>query len=253
MEAQGTHWFRTLPSSHKIPDEAPSLAVHVTKHAESVRGVDLVVYLHGWQGCPRVLLSAQRVACREGGPIEEPFALRAAVEQAKLPVVFVVPQLSFWKRSGAPGRFRDPAYTKEWLDVLTRLPPLRQKRIRSITLVAHSAGFQTALAFLSAAPNAIDQVVMLDALYDGGAVLGRWVLGADDRRALTLTLGRGDTWRQSRLAERMLRRKLGDVAIGRPSLEHWERGARFKNVRASTNHRNIPRKQLAEILRLLLE
>lgn len=251
-DAQGISWFQTAPSSHKVPKDAPDLAVYATEEAKRARNVFVVVYLHGWRGCVRVLLASEPTPCLKGGAKEAPFALREAAEAAGLPLVFVVPQLSFWKRSGAPGRFRDAAYTKAWLRSIAKLELMRDKRIQSTTLVAHSAGFETALAIVDGAPEKIGNVAMLDALYDGAERLAKWLLSAAGRRALSLTLGRGDTWKQSKLVERRLRLGAGEKAVGNHSLRRWEEGARFKRAQASSKHRDIPRAQLGEVLRLLL-
>lgn len=251
LDVQGTRWFRTSPASHSVPDGAPSLAVHATDDAKTAKAVHLVIYLHGWRGCTRVLMARAPVACREGEAVQEPFVLRAAVEESGLAVVLALPQLSFWKRSGAPGRFRDAAFVGAWLRSVVELEELRDKRIVSTTLVAHSAGFEAALVMLDGAPESVDNVVMLDALYDGGTRLVEWLLGAPERRALSLTLGRGKTWKQSRLVERLVRRRLGETAVGQRSLDEWKPGVRFKRVQASSKHRDIPREQLADVLRLL--
>src|SRR5690606_38361263 len=102
---------------------------------------------------------------------------------------FVLPQLAFRARDGSPGRFREPRFAPRFLDYLGLGDG-------PIVLAAHSAGFESALAWLrSDVRDRVRAVVLFDALYAGTPTFVEWVAERDDRRLVSYVIGQGSTRR----------------------------------------------------------
>jgi len=240
---------------------APHVVVSVPGDVDRDAPPSLVVFLHGWSGCARALAASEAVPCRDGGRARRGWALAERHRAAGTGSILVIPQLAWMARTGEPGRFaEDGAFARFLGDVLSgpvaeslgSTPALDD--VPSITLVAHSAGYETALAVLrhGGVGDAIDRVALLDALYAGAATFGDWTTAGDDHRIVSLYTGEASTHRQSHALARRLRDALGDDAVSVDAggdLTDLLRRHRAVVDRSPYPHGAIPTRQLTPILR----
>ncbi len=171
------------------PGDAPDVIVHIPSHYETRRPFDLVVFLHGFDGCTRALVAAAPVPCRGGEPPHRVWDLARLHEQAGTHTILIVPQLAYLARTAKGHRFLTEGAFDTMLHELfagplaQRLGSLDLARLHSVTLVAHSAGYGATLSILNDARRLIpiQHVVLLDALYagwpphgPGGLAAARW-------------------------------------------------------------------------------
>jgi hypothetical protein len=243
----------------------PSVAVHVPAGFDPALPLELVVFLHGFNGCTQVLIAEGKAHCRpkdEKEDKEEGWALARHHDEAHTNSVLVIPQLAFMKRSSKPGCFGRGGCFDAFLDELlaelrTRLglAQLDASHVR-ITLVAHSAGYQTALAILDRARAAarVQHVVLMDALYGGAPQFAFWLQKAARRdvRMLSLYLNDGDTRRGSRDLYKRMRRALGQARVadvhhdGLPAALAANKTLIVSSARGI--HREVPANYLAQVL-----
>ena len=242
---------------------APDVAVHLPAGFDGSRPLHLVVFLHGYRGCVRVLMGKGRSRCKPEGPPRAGWELGARHDEAQTNTVLVVPQLAFMKRSGRPGCFARRGCFHEFLEeVLSRLLSPRLGRaltlqdVETVSLVAHSAGFETALAVLEQGEVAqVRNVVLFDALYSGAGSFAAWLErnAAAGAKLLSVHLGRGKTAAQSQQLGRRLRRVLGpDGVLLMDSAEALVPALRQHSVvvaRGRGSHRAVPEHYLASVLR----
>ena len=251
--------LRLEHGSHATPAGAPTVVVHGPLGLPAGRPLHLVLFLHGWRGCARVLAADGQIACREGGSARRGWGLSTLHDAAGSATVLVVPQLAWLTRDGSPGRFAQPGFAEAWLDELAEA--LREELggarpdIGSVTLVAHSAGYETALAFLAQAERVpIRNVVLMDALYGGTEDFAAWALADDGRRLMSLHTDQRSTSRESAALARLCSEQMGAEAvsnedagsIGEAVLTH-----RVVVRRSPWGHGAIPSRQLEEVLRAL--
>lgn len=246
---------------------APSVAVHVPAGFDPTLPLELVVFLHGFNGCTQVLISEGSAHCRpkdEDEKKEEGWALARHHDDAHTNSVLVIPQLAFMKRSSKPGCFGRAGCFDAFLDELLAelrarlglaLTQLDASQVR-ITLVAHSAGYQTALAILDRARAAarVQHVVLMDALYGGAPQFAFWLQKAAHRdvRMLSLYLNEGDTRRGSRDLYKRMRRALGQARVADVHHDGLPAAlAAHKTLIVSSAHgihREVPANYLAQVL-----
>lgn len=257
-QAEGEGWTRevTVEAAAFTVPGAPSAVVHAPSAFDVERPLRLVVFLHGWMGCARAIVRAGEVPCRDGGPTRTGWDLAGAVERSGAPVLLVVPQLAFLRRSGDPGAFREPGRFRAFLsDILAAAVPDRGlEAVGDILLVAHSAGFETALAVLRAGgvDGLVRGVVLLDALYRGVEPFLDWVHEQRGRTLASLVVPGGRPARQSRRLLRMARARdeASQVAHGAGAdLERlWPR-RRVLVLETDSPHGRIPVDALPALLR----
>jgi pimeloyl-ACP methyl ester carboxylesterase len=243
----------TLDNAAFSAPRAPSVLVHAPPAFDPSRPLRVVVFLHGWNGCARVLMRSGPTPCRDGDRAYEGWGLAERFDAADTDALFVVVQLAFVEPNGSPGRFvedgRFAAFIDEMLAALA--PRLGQTRIESITLAAHSAGFEAALAVLAHGRVEVHRIVLFDALYRGVFPFTAWANRDDERRLVSLYTGSGRTAQQNAMLASHARRVLGAAAIAqdldRPLPEQV---AAFRVVVARTRapHGAVPARHLAELL-----
>jgi hypothetical protein len=229
----GTREVRVAAPSHPVPSDAPHAILHVPSRAER----ETVVFLHGWSGCVRVLAHDGALACARRHRREPGWNLLAAARSSRARWLF--PQLSFRARDGSPGRFREPAFARAYLDELGLSEG-------PIVLTAHSAGFETALAWLrSDVRDRIRAVVLFDGLYAGAHAFADWALERPDRRLVSYVIGQGGTRRENERLRAYVSAR--GAAVG-DSLEH---DAPVRIVEGRAAHGDLPARHLEEVLRAL--
>jgi pimeloyl-ACP methyl ester carboxylesterase len=244
---------------------APNVIVHAPAGFDAHKPLDLVVFLHGYSGCVSVLMGQGESRCRAGDAAREGWDLAAHHDAAGKNTLFIVPQLAFMQRDGRAGAFAKPLGFQSFLRELlgqTLASDLGGARslqdVSSITLVAHSAGFTTALAILEhgGVSDRVKAVVLLDALYGGTAGYARYARAhvPDGLRFISLHLGQGDTHRENRSLYKRLRRSLGQERVVKSTdAELAEKVASHAVVigLGRLPHAQMPQNHLATILRAL--
>lgn len=269
--AEDPGWFtRALPLEHAAfgDQPVPAAVVHGKRGVDPQGRLSVVVFLHGFRGCAVAQMASEAVAC---GPdyarVPGRHLAREHVRAAGNSLL-VIPQLKLMRRDGAPGRLAKAggfaAFMRELLDehLRTELGPGALSRVERIALVAHSAGYQAALAILNRGDLAdrITTVVLLDALYAGTPGFAAWVRGDPARRLLTLHGHSGKPARNSRTLLRQLSRtgtateQLPAALVMRPASADGSPGPAWPSFQAAqipvgTPHAQLPAAHLAAILR----
>jgi hypothetical protein len=236
--------------------------VHVPVGFDAARPWGVVVFLHGWSGCVRRLVESGRVPCVPGGRAAMAFGLAREHDRASTNTILVVPQLPYLERNGRPGRFADDGVFRAFLEASLRAlasapdaPALSLDRARSITLVAHSAGYESTLAILDRGgidPLA-EHVVLFDALYAGADRFAEWTRARDTRRIVSLFTGERSTYEESQRLARALAPVLGEpeVAVEPADLPAALASKRVVIARSPHPHGAIPSRELTEVLSAL--
>ncbi|AKF07540.1 hypothetical protein [Sandaracinus amylolyticus] len=256
-------WTREIDVAHGAFDHegAPDAIVHAPSGFDARAPLHLVVFLHGYRGCAQVLISDARDArCRAGAPTHPGWGLAARHDEAGTQTLFVVVQLALWQREGSPGRFAREGAFRTFLDeILAALEPdlgarRRVDDLAGITILAHSAAFETSLAILRAGrvDDRLRHLVLFDALYSGGPAFLAWAAADASRRLLSFHGGRGTTRERNRDLARRARRALGARAsVGRDARLEHARDRRVVIVESDAPHADIPARHMAETLRAL--
>jgi hypothetical protein len=266
--AQWTERVRVPHAAYAV-ENAPSALVHAPARFDPAPPLHLVVFLHGLMGCAEVLMNPGRLACQPGGQPYDGWDLARAHDAADRNTLLIIPQLAFMRRDGRPGCFGKKgcfrAFLAELLDALPRgrLPGRRTLNdVASIALVAHSAGYRTALAITKQGEVAalVRDVVLLDALY--GEVEGflSWIAAGNNAAAhlVSLHIGRGAPARNSAWLLRATRRKVGadrvtelDERSDGPDFRPALRDDRVIVARVKGPHKLVPETYLTGLLKAL--
>lgn len=243
---------------------APSVIVHAPAGFDPRAPLHLVVFLHGYNGCVNVLMAHGPSRCKNGAPERDGWDLGRFHDAAGTNTLFVVPQLALAQRNGAPGAFGRPNGFRAFLEELlgkTLVEPLGRartlKNVASLTLVAHSAGYQTALAIAErgGVRAQLKAIVLLDALYADTDRYAR-LLEAQVPKGLRFTslyLERGTPRTENQRLYRRLKRSLGS-AVQETKPDELARAVATKAVvigLGTPPHRLLPEKHLTELLRAL--
>ena len=258
IEAQLEHAaFRT--------EGVPSVIVHAPRDFDAKRPLQLVVFLHGYTGCIPVLMGKGETHCRPHDPPQQGWDLGRHHDAAHTNTLFVVPQLALMKRSGRPGTFGNRGGFRLFLEELlagpisSALGSTRTLRdVAGLHLVAHSAGYQTAIAILEqgGVTGLIKSVVLLDALYGETPRFARFVEAhaAAGLRFVSLSLDRGTPRKENRALLTRLRHSLGPERVATTNAAELARTVAAHPIVIGTGippHRLLPATHLAELLRAL--
>ena len=267
QEAVGNGGF-TLSAPMRVSafrrTDAPAVLVHAPPGFDRTLPLHLVVFLHGFNGCTAVLAATGPARCRPGDPERDGYGLLARHDAAGTNTLFVIPQLAFNRRQGEPGCFGRTGCFRRFLQELlgetlaTQLGGPRSLRdVGSVTLVAHSAGYRTALAILQrgevGAP--LRNVVLMDALYGGAEAYARWLVHAGgETRMVSIYLGGSKTAAGNRALLRLVRRALGSARVRQfdaRALPSSVAPLRLLVATGHVPHRLVPEGYLSTVLRAL--
>lgn len=243
---------------------APNVIVSAGAGFDPKAPLQLVVYLHGYSGCLRVLMGRGEVRCKPGDPAtHEGWELGRHHAQAHTNTLLIVPQLAYMKRDGDPGAFARPGDFSAFLEELLRGPlaerlggPRSLKDVASIDVVAHSGGYRAALAVIERGgivPPVLHGVILLDALYGETTSFARYV----ERYArvglhfITVSLPHAKPERESRSLGLRLTRSLGAERVTTASaaqLTHAIGSHAIVIAEGTPPHRLVPATHMAEIL-----
>ncbi len=218
--------------SHSRPADVPDAILLRHRRAQRV-----VVFLHGWRGCIRVLFHEGEVRCGRGNARETGWGLGNVFREAELPTTYVMLQLAYRQREGSAGRYLNPDFANDTLKAL-----LGDQRDLPITLVAHSAGYEATLAFLREGPleTQIDSVILMDALYGGAQRFGDWVLASPNRNLISVHRP-GSTRVETRRLRRVVTRRGLNVGPLGSDAPVW-------SLEVQTGHVQVPATHLHETL-----
>lgn len=259
--AQGRTIELDLAHGATIRSDAPEAIAHVPEGVDVHGPVALVILLHGYSGCTRVLASADPEArCRPRDRPEPGFGWAAAHEAARTRSVLLIPQLAWRARDGSPGRLTIAGEAARLVDeALSALAPtlggtLTHETVESITVAGHSAAFETTLAILRHGGLDVRNVVLFDALYAGGTSFLDWARGGTDARPRTLiSLATGGrTWTATQALVRDARHGTTALVVDAwPATLPDTVARRVIGARVSVPHHDVPARYLAETLRAL--
>jgi hypothetical protein len=267
-------WFGKSRYAAYRGHAGPDVAVHFVHDHPAPRPLRAVVFLHGWNGCVRVLALRGSVACvpsvESGAEGRRParrsvgWGLAAAHQRSGVASVLVIPQLAFHQRVTDPGAFKQAGVFQLFLDDVLRQrsrewafasgsESLGFDDVESLTLVAHSAGYAAALAILRQPELRLKtrDVVLLDALYAGADEFSEWLCESPARRTLvSLYTGKATTFRQNQALVRGVRKCVdaSKVRVEPPSLPNAVKHSAATIARTSIAHGEIPKRMLAELL-----
>jgi hypothetical protein len=242
--------------------DVPSVLVHAPAGFDAKAPLHLVVFLHGYNGCVEVLAASGASRCRPGDPEREGYGIAARHDAAGTNTLLVIPQLAFDRRKGDPGCFKRTGCFRRFLQELLG-ETLRQQLgrtlsdVRDVTLVAHSAGYKSAIAILQHGDVAplVRNVVLMDALYGDAEDYARWLARASDAtRMVSIYLGGTRTAAGNRTLLRGVKRALGAARVREldaSALPAAIAPLRLVVATGHVPHRRVAAEYLAPVLRAL--
>jgi len=244
-----------------IRSDAPEAIAHVPEGVDAHAPLALVLLLHGYSGCTRVLASsAPDARCRPRDRPEQGFGWVAAHDAAGTRSILLIPQLAWRVRDGSPGSWTIAGEAARAIDeALLALAPtlggtVTRADLASITVAAHSAGFETTLAILRHGGLDVRNVVLFEALYSGGTAFADWLDGGTSvaPRALVSLATGGRTWTQTEALLRTARRRWPNAVQDTwPPTPYVTDARLFVGARIHAPHHDVPARHLAETLRAL--
>jgi hypothetical protein len=253
-----------LPSAPYHVPSAPNVSVHVPAGFDAASPLSLVVYLHGLRGCLPVLMGEGSTRCDAGSAPQLGWNLGAHHDAAGTNTVFVVPRLYYDKRGGQPGAFGKPGGFRAFLSELlsgplsTRLGRrYTRESIASITLVAHSAGYETTIAILERGEvdGLVRAVVLFDALYAFQERYARYAIAHADRGLHLIAVHfRGKPARNGKELHKRLLRALGAERVASSNARELKAAVAqrpFVFAQGRGPHAQVPQHHLAEVLAAL--
>lgn len=259
--APASFWTSRLDRLENAPfapvDGAPQVLVQRPTEARAT--VDVVLHLHGYEGCVEVLAAEGPARCRPGARTARGWDLAGAHREIEVPTWFVLPQLAFHRRDGSPGRLARSGAARRFIDeVLHRTAQERGEptpTLGTLVLTAHSAGFEALVAIVrhGGLGSSLRHIVLFDALYSGVPVFAEWAL-ADPSRSLVSfhTAGGTPARRAAEFVERYGRRLGSRLRTGPDLTERAIAPGFVVLLRARTSHRDVPRRHLANAVSRLL-
>jgi pimeloyl-ACP methyl ester carboxylesterase len=241
--------------------DAPAVLVHAPAGFDRRLPLHLVVFLHGYNNCVEVVAASGPARCRPDDPERDGYGISARHDEAHTNTLLVIPQLAFNRREGDPGCFGRPGCFRRFLQELLgetlqkQLGGARSLRdVGSVTLVAHSAGYRSALAILQRGEvsSLVHNVVLMDALYGEAEDYARWLVHArDDTRMVSIYLGGTKTAAGNRTLLRMVKRSFGSARVRQLDAKDLPRAVaplRLVVATGHTPHRLVPEGYLSTVL-----
>jgi hypothetical protein len=206
-------------ASHPVPRGAPTTAAYIPP-ADARGAPRVVVVLHGWTCCAATMIVDRPERC--AGRVRSAWGLGARTDESGTPTLLLVPQLSLAYRNGHAGRFTERGFFAAWLDEALDALDARQPGVAArwrgapVALVAHSAGYETALAIVRDPSSAahVRFVALLDALYGGAPAFVRWLADDSARRLLSVHTAAATTRAENARLAALAAHTLGTTALG---------------------------------------
>lgn len=201
-------------------------------------------------------MNAGSVRCRDDEPPREGWDLAGRFDESGSDALFVVVQLAFMERNGSAGRFVDDGRFRSFLSELIaaladRVGPRDVSSVEPVVILAHSAGYETALAVLAHGGVEVGHVVLFDALYRGVEPFLTWAAASPERRLVSLYTGDGRTARQSAMLAARGRTVVGEGEVAYDADEPLAASVHRLRVvvaRSPAPHGLVPARHIAELL-----
>lgn len=244
--------FAPVPGAPQVLVQLPS--------SPSPGPVHLVLHFHGHSGCIEVIARAGPTPCADKGSPRQGWNLFGAHAASRTRSWLILPQLAFLERNGSPGRLGEPGRARRLIEeviqgVVQRGYWPHPVEVASLTITAHSGGFEAARAVIrhGGVEHWLKHLVLFDALYAGVDDFGRWAAASRDRSLIIITGRSGTPAALSQVFVSRYQSVLGDrlVPPESASLEKIAQG-QVVLLRTTTSHRNIPIQFLGPVLERLL-
>jgi hypothetical protein len=245
---------------------APNVIVQAAPGFDARAPLQLVVFLHGYSGCVRMLMGRGELPCKAGDVARPGWDLGRYHAAAHSNTLFIVPQLAYLKRDGDPGAFSRRGGFRAFLEELLAGPlaaklggPRTLADVARIDLVAHSGGYHAALAVLERGgiePKQLRSVVLFDALYGETPGFARYIERhvKDGLQFIVISLPNGTTDRESRVLWQRLERSLGPALVTTAEPVDLVQAIGTHPIviaHGTPPHRLVPATHLAEVLAAL--
>jgi hypothetical protein len=242
----------------------PGALAYVPAGVDTGHPLHVVVFFHGWNGCAAAVASDEQIPCRPGGPRRGSLDLIGQFRASGRAAVLLIPQLGLETQRGDPGQLGARDGLRRFLDEsLTALAPQlgahRVDELASVSVVAHSGGYEAAYAVLRQGGVEVQRVAFFDATYTGIPTLAGWLRPSLenpflDRRFVSV-FGRGAAGAGSRQLQRLLRADGhgGEVflrsAPGRVTEDDLRRPVSL--LHSDGDHQQVLRRNLVTVLRAM--
>jgi hypothetical protein len=220
---------------HDVPAGVANVVAHVPEGFDASAPLHLVLYFHGAVQCAALIAGLGPIVCKDGGPAYLGYGFDVRHDAANTRSIYVTPQFAFYG-GGDASRF---ARAEEFHDFVGELvsddlaPALGDARsaddVESITIIAHSAGWQPLVSVLAqkdGVARKVKNVVLLDGLFAGGReAYVRWLEEDASRRFVYIFGAWGDTNGSGKWIADELRR------AGEPRVAYKPKGALADAIR----------------------
>jgi hypothetical protein len=246
---------------------APNVAVHAGPGFDARAPLQLVVFLHGYSACVRMLMGSGQLRCRAEDTWREGWDLAKHHDDARTNTLFVIPQLAYLKRDGSPGGFDKRGGFRAFLEELLAGPlaeklggPRSLRDVARIDLVAHSGGYHAALAILErgGVDRWLKSLVLFDALYGETPRFAGYVerhgQGSEPFRLIAISLPHGIPDRESSQLFQRLQHRLGSARVTTAEPAEIARRIRAYPIviaHGTPPHRLVPATHLAGVMAAL--
>lgn len=258
---ESTHALR-LQHAAFPRSSAPGALVFIPAGVDRSRPLDVVIFFHGYNGCAAAVASPEPIPCHPGGPRRGALDLIGQFRASGRAAVLIIPQLALESQLGAPGQLGLRGglrrMLQETLDALaSQLGAQAVDALGSVRVMAHSGGYEAALAVLHRGEVEVQQVAFFDALYTGIPTLSAWLVpGLRDPflgRRFVSVFREGAAAAGSRQLDRVLRAQGFGGYVRRRSVPgrvtEEEARAPVALLQADGDHQQVLRRNLAAVLR----
>jgi len=155
----------------------PNALVVVPEGFAPTPPVAVVVYIHGFQNCIENVVRDVGQACRPGGPARSASNLIAQLEASGKNALLVLPEVAFDVRDGSAGKLGTDGGLRALLAeafAAVAVLDVSVTDIGKLIVVSHSGGYQVAAALALRGGLRVDEVWLLDSLYDLAADFESW-------------------------------------------------------------------------------
>ncbi len=165
------------------PTGRPGVVVYVPQHFDASRGVDIVVFLHGFYNCVDNVLGSRNTPCKAGGPARQSYGLAAQLEASHKNALLILPETVVDGASSDPGHLGDEGGFAELLDETLAqlhlgigLGGIGLGDIGRVVVATHSGGHHAAASIARHGGVDVSELYLLDSLYAEYDDFDAWVL-----------------------------------------------------------------------------
>jgi hypothetical protein len=147
------------------------VVVYIPSGFDPAGGLHVVVFLHGHYNCASNVIRARPAQCRKGGALRNAYSLAKQLELSRRNAILVVPELAYDAADSSAFAFAEE-YRFFWAMVETfgalseRTGGLGFWEAETLVVASHSGGYRTAAAIATAGGVTVNELWLLDSLYD---------------------------------------------------------------------------------------